>query len=77
MNNNQREQISSIANKLHECCLDLESVRDDEDYTRENMPSSLQNNDSYQDSETCSYIISDAIDSINQAAGDLESIIDK
>jgi exonuclease VII small subunit len=74
MNQIRREKINATLTKLKECVSKLESVKDDEDDARDNLPPNLQNGDAYQQSEECSDALQDAIDGINEAIDELEKI---
>lgn len=75
MNQIRREKINATIDKIKECLSEFESIKDDEDDTRNNTPENLQSGEVYQKSEECSDAIQDAIDSINEATDELSEKI--
>ena len=69
MNKRRREEISEVVGTLQDCKSKLENIKDEEDTSRENMPENMEGSQRYEDSETASERIDDAI-------ADLESAID-
>ena len=69
MNKKRREEISEVVGTLQDCKTKLESIKDEEDTSRENMPENLEGSQRYEDSETAS-------DRLDDAISDLESAID-
>ncbi len=74
MNQERRERIKKTVIKISECVGELESIKDEEDDSRDNIPENLQGGDAYQQSEDCSDALQDAIDSINEAGEKLGEI---
>jgi chromosome segregation ATPase len=74
MNNKRRQSIKAAIEQLESCAIDLESIKDEEDEYRNNMPENLQASDRYTASEECSDGIESAIDSINEAIEGLGNI---
>lgn len=74
MNKERRKQIKKIVDNLKKCSDDLSSVKDEEDYSRENIPDNLQEGETYCISEECSDKIDDALSDLQQAVDTLEEI---
>lgn len=74
MNRERRKRIQQIITQLNTCSGDLSSVKDDEDYARDNTPENLQGGEAYCISEECSDKIDDALSDIQQAVSTLEEI---
>ena len=52
---------------------ELETLRDEEDEYRENIPESLQGGEKYELSESASDSMNEALDSLDEAIGSIES----
>lgn len=74
MNTQRRKQVLLIIRKLNDTLRDLQSIRDEEDEARDNMPENFQNTDKYLDSEAASEAMDDVIDTIDAAISLLEEI---
>lgn len=74
MNKDRRKKIKEIVGKIKTCAEELTTVREDEDYARENTPENLQSSDTYSESEEYSNKIDDAITDLEQVASNLEEI---
>jgi uncharacterized coiled-coil DUF342 family protein len=74
MNKKRREQIQKVIDKLSECSEELNSIRDDEDCYRDEMPENLQNSERYEQSEEYSDILDDAATSIDDVVTNLQEI---
>ncbi len=74
MNRKRRAKIREVIAKINGCADDLDDIKFDEDYARDNTPENLQGSDAYCTSEDCSDKIEDAISDIRQAASTLEEI---
>lgn len=74
MNRDRRKRISKVIATINGCADELDDIKFDEDYSRENTPENLQGSDAYCTSEDCSDKIEDAISDIRQAASTLEDI---
>ncbi len=74
MNDKRRKRIREVVARLESCSTDLESIKDEEDETRDNIPENLQNGDRYCESEECSDKIDDAISDIRSAIDGLGEI---
>ena len=57
------------------CSSDLDKIKDEEDDARDNIPENLQSGETYETSEECSDVMSDALDNINDAIENLNGII--
>ncbi|MGN0819889.1 MAG: hypothetical protein ACI4M6_05825 [Christensenellaceae bacterium] len=74
MNRERRKKIREITGKITACAEELTSIKEDEDYARENTPENLQGADAYSESERCSDKIDDAITDLQQAVSNLDEI---
>lgn len=74
MNAKRRKKIKDVIKRLSDCKDDLESIKEDEDEARDNIPEPLQNGDAYCESEECSDKIGDAISDIKDVVDSLENI---
>ena len=74
MNKDRRKRIQEIITHLNTCSDNLSSIKDEEDFTRDNIPENLQGGEAYCVSEECSDKIDDALSDIQQAVGTLEEI---
>lgn len=74
MNKDRRKRIQEIITQLNTCSDNLSSIKDEEDFTRDNIPENLQGGEAYCVSEECSDKIDDALSDIQQAVGTLEEI---
>ena len=74
MNKKRRDKISAIATKLNDCKSELESIKEEEDDARDNMPENLEGSSRYSDSEEASDAMDSAITDIESAVNALEGI---
>lgn len=77
MNKIRRKALQDIHDKLTDLSAELEALKDEEDEYRENMPENLQGSERYEQSETASYNIDDAIQNITTACDSIESAMDE
>ena len=75
MNKERRKQISAVIGRLSDCAGDFESIKDEEDESRENIPENLQSGDRYSESEECSGALEDAASGIQEIIDNIENII--
>ena len=75
LNKQRRNELNRIIDTLEKCSSDIESVLDDEDASRDNMPENLQGSERYEESESASDKMNDAISSINDAVSTLQELI--
>lgn len=75
MNNERRKRIREVITQLNGCSSSLESIRDDEDDSRDSTPENLQNGEVYCFSEECSGKLEDAISDIQGVVENLENIV--
>ena len=47
MNKERKARIQEVITKINGCADDLDSIKFDEDYARENIPENLQGGDAY------------------------------
>lgn len=74
MNKARRNKLKEIISTLQTCYDDLNSLKEDEDYARENVPENLQNSESYTASEESSDTMEDALSDIQGVIDSLENI---
>lgn len=75
MNRERRRKIKAVIGKLNQCSNDLDNIRDEEDYARDNTPENLQSKEQYEFSEECSNALDDAVTDIQEIVENLEDII--
>jgi cell shape-determining protein MreC len=75
MNANRRKRLREILRKLEEAQSEIESVRDDEDEARDNMPESLQESDRYTFSAEASDAMDNAVGNVSEAISAIEEIM--
>ena len=73
MNKVRRKALSEIAEQIGTLRGELETLRDEEDEYRENIPESLQGGEKYELSESASDSMNKALDSLDEAIGSIES----
>ena len=76
MNKVRRASLQKLFDRLTEIQEEIESIRDEEDESRENMPENLQNSERYEQSETASANMDEAIEYISSACDSLESAME-
>ena len=74
MNYKRRKRIHNVIERLSGCKSDLESIKEEEDETRDNIPESLQKSNMYCDSEECRDKIEDVISDLGDVIESLENI---
>lgn len=74
MNKKRRKAISVVSQKLSNIRDELGTIQDEETFSRENMPENLQGSNAYESSEETSDYIENAINNIEAAIDDLNSI---
>ena len=74
MNKARRATLNAIMNAITEQKYALESVRDDEETAKDNLPESLQGSDRYDTMEEAVNAMDDAICSIEEAINRLEDV---
>lgn len=72
MNKTRRSELRALADRLENLKSELESILDDEDNSRDNMPESLQGSERYETSENASVNMGDAISSLEEAISSIE-----
>lgn len=76
MNKLRRKSLQEIFDKLSDLREEIESIKDEEDESRENMPENLQGSERYEQSETASYNMDEAIEYISSACDSIESAME-
>ena len=75
MNKKRLKEIRSVAAQLQTCSDALDAIKDAEDAARENTHENFQSGDRYTESENYSDVLSDSVDSINEAIDNLNNIV--
>ena len=76
MNKLRRKSLQEIFDKLSDLRGEIESIKDEEDESRENMPENLQGSERYEQSETASYNMDEAMEYISSACDSIESAME-
>lgn len=76
MNKLRRKSLQEIFDKLSDLREEIESIKDEEDESRENMPENLQGSERYEQSETASYSMDEAMEYISSACDSIESAME-
>lgn len=77
MNQKRREQLKGAIKKLEEAKDSIESVRDDEQYSLDNIPENLQTTDRYAAMEAAIDHLDDAVESVDEAIECVSAAIDQ
>ena len=75
MNPNRRKRLLGLLKEVEEIRSQVETIRDEEDEARDNMPENLQGSDRFVNSEESSEALSTAEDYLNDAASAIEEAI--
>ena len=76
MNKIRRKALQEIYDKLSDLREELETIKDEEDESRENMPENLQGSERYEQSETASCNIDEAMEYLSSACDSIESAME-
>lgn len=76
MNKIRRKALQEIFRKLSDLREELETIKDEEDESRENMPENLQGSERYEQSETASGNIDEAMEYLSSACDSIESAME-
>lgn len=76
MNKLRRKSLQEIFDKLSDLREEIESIKDEEDESRENMPENLQGSERYEQSGTASYNMDEAMEYISSACDSIESAME-
>lgn len=76
MNKIRRKALQEIYDKLSDLREELETIKDEEDESRENMPENLQCSERYEQSETASGNIDEAMEYLSSACDSIESAME-
>jgi hypothetical protein len=76
MNKIRRKALQEIYDKLSDLREELETIKDEEDESRENMPENLQGSERYEQSETASGNIDEAMEYLSSACDSIESAME-
>ena len=74
MNNQRRKMLGNIISRIEAVKMDLEAVRDEEQYAYDNMPESLQGGERGQLMEEALGYMDEAVESLDEALDDLEEV---
>ena len=77
MNKLRRKTLQRIFDQLTDLREEIEAVKDEEDESRENMPENLQGSERYEQSETASSNMDEAMEYISSACDCLESVLEE
>lgn len=76
MNKIRRKALQEIYDKLSDLREELETIKDEKDESRENMPENLQGSERYEQSETASGNIDEAMEYLSSACDSIESAME-
>ena len=76
LNKIRRKALQEIYDKLSDLREELEAIKDEEDESRENMPENLQGSERYEQSETASGNIDEAMEYLSSACDSIESAME-
>lgn len=76
MNKIRRKALQEIYDKLSDLREELETIKDEEDESRENIPENLQGSERYEQSETASGNIDEAMEYLSSACDSIESAME-
>lgn len=76
MNKFRRKALQDIFDKITELQEELEAIKDEEDESRENMPENLRGSERYEQSETASSDMGEAIEYLSSACDSIESAME-
>lgn len=76
MNKIRRKALQEIYDKLSDLREELETIKDEEDESRENMPENLQGSERYEQSEAASGNIDEAMEYLSSACDSIESAME-
>lgn len=76
MNKIRRKALQEIYDKLSDLREELETIKDEEDESGENMPENLQGSERYEQSETASGNIDEAMEYLSSACDSIESAME-
>lgn len=76
MNKIRRKALQEIYDKLSDLREELETIKDEEDESQENMPENLQGSERYEQSETASGNIDEAMEYLSSACDSIESAME-
>ena len=77
MNKLRRKTLQRIFDQLSNLREEIEAVKEEEDESRENMPENLQGSERYEQSETASSNMDEAMEYISSACDSLESVLEE
>jgi flagellar biosynthesis chaperone FliJ len=73
MNKLRRKQLDEIIAKIQDISEELESVMNDEEEYRDNMPENLQGSEKYEMADSACGSMQEAIDQLDEAITNIES----
>lgn len=76
MNKLRRKALQEVFDKLSDLREQVETIMQEEDESRENMPENLQGSERYEQSETASSCMGEAMEYISSACDSIESAME-
>jgi flagellar biosynthesis chaperone FliJ len=73
MNKLRRKQLDEIIEKIQAASEELESIMNDEEEYRDNMPENLQGSEKYETADAACESMQEAIDQLEEAVSSIES----
>lgn len=73
MNKVRRKQLDDIISKIQDISEELESVMNDEEEYRDNMPENLQGSERYEMADSACSSMQEAIDQLEEAVSNIET----
>lgn len=75
MNKQRRNAIDEVTGKIRDLLVDLETLRDEEEEYRDNIPENLQGSERYEQADECVDGLTEAIENIESALDDIDGLI--
>ena len=76
MNKERRKSLREIQSKLDRLGQDLETLKEEEEEYRDNMPENLQESDRYQRADEVCDLLQEALDSMDTAYQQIEEAVE-
>lgn len=76
MNKQRRKAIDNVTGKIRDLLVDLETLRDEEEEYRDNIPENLQGSERYEQADECVDGLTEAIENIESALDDIDGLIE-
>ena len=75
MNNQRRKAIEDVVGKITDLVAELESLKDEEEEYRDNIPDNLQGSERYEKADECVDGLTEIIDTIESALEEVDAYI--